>query len=147
MSVHTLLNSFRRDPLSEGLRLERLLQEQRAAAHAGPGDGETGRERRSEARFNVDTECAVCVIVGKDDDPINGVLRDVSRSGLGVVLPRPVSEGAEVMVRFGRVVVFGHVAFALDHSVDHNGAFYAGITLRHVFEIRENPGESLVREL
>lgn len=149
--MQTLLN-FRRDPVSEGLRLERLLE-----AQLTPVNGSLEpfafhpRDRRTETRVRVDTQCAVCVIIAQNNEPIRGVVRDVSRSGLGLVLPSPVSEGAEVMVRFGSVVVFGHVAFVLWETVDEKRVFYAGITLRHVFEIRENEAsdaaDSLVREL
>ena len=150
--------TFRRDPATEGMRLQRLVE-----AHVDllgdelppftfrDDECESPRDRRSETRFAVETECEVSMIVGQDDRPIRGVVRDVSRSGLGVILPCGVNDGAEVMVRFGTVVVFGHIAFAVEDHDGRDGVFYAGITLRHVFDIRDNdvlgPADTLICEL
>ena len=138
------------------MRLERLID-----AYLDPATDELepfafhgqdhGHERRSETRFPVETECEISMIVGQDDRPVRGTVRDVSRSGLGITLQSSVSEGAEVMVRFGTVVVFGHVAFAVEDHDGNNGVFYVGITLRHVFDIRDSdalgPADTLIREL
>jgi hypothetical protein len=160
MSVHTLLNCLKRESAGENTRLERLLAAELTAAggslepfvfHPRPADVQLPSDRRSEPRFPIDNECEVSVILTQHAEPLRGMVRDVSRSGLGIVLPCALATGAEVMVRLGSMLMFGQVAFASGENGGGGAGIYTGVALRHVFELRREEEsadtEQLLREL
>lgn len=141
MSVNALLNRFRREVSTEGTRINRLLEadigtlDERLEPflfRPRPAEPDRNRERRTEPRFASRTPCDVSVMTPGSACSAQGVICDLSRSGLGLTMSCPLASGLEVMVRFGRLVIFGAVRYS---RRGENGEYHVGVGLRDVFEV------------
>ena len=70
---------------------------------------ETAAERRSEPRFPVVRDITLRVWMPPDFEIIAGQVRDISRSGVGVITPSYVPPGSEIEFRVGDFQVFAEV--------------------------------------
>jgi hypothetical protein len=96
------------------------------ATNSVPPDLPIGvRDRRSEARYPAQEPAELEIMFG-DGTPIYGTILDISRSGLKIALPKRISRGEQVKVKFNRNVIFGEVRYCRAVSP----VFYAGIRIQ-----------------
>lgn len=74
-----------------------------------PGLTQTPAERRTEPRFPVVREVTLRVWMPPDFEIVVGQVRDISRSGIGVIAPNYVPPGSELEFRVGDFQVFAEV--------------------------------------
>ena len=78
---------------------------------ATPSSEDPFVEKRKEKRFETCEVVEVCVLE-MASERLHGILRDVSRSGLGLELSLPVNTGASVeIVLRNRAIIFGEVRY------------------------------------
>lgn len=138
-----MFNRFR-DRLTGGLRINRLLEADVAQSEWRPEqlraptlpNPDRSRERRSEPRFAARGACDVAVIAPENAFSVRGEVCDLSRSGIGLLLPCAVTPGHQVTIRTGRLVIFGIVLHAVPMG---NGTYRTGVRLREVFELENAP--------
>src|ERR1700761_7061822 len=102
MSVQTLLNRFLKEPPTEDERLERLQEAELPVVDSNlkpflfvPRAHHSDRASGSaqEPRFRVETPCDVFVINAEDVVQSAGIVRVVSRSVIGLMIPCFLARG------------------------------------------------------
>jgi PilZ domain len=67
-------------------------------------------DRRREARYPAQ-EPAEFEVMFTGAEPLFGTVLDVSRSGLRIALPRPITRGEQVKIKLNQNVIFGEVRY------------------------------------
>jgi len=98
--------------------------------HAGP-------ERRFKPRLYANQPVSLTVFTGTKSKSFRGMLVDMTRSGVGVLVDFPIALGAVVEVRSSGGVVYGQVQHCTSAS---SGGFRIGIVVEEGLS-----GEWLVR--
>lgn len=93
---------------------------------AGAGE----MDRRREARYPAKEPAELEILFG-GADPIFGLILDVSRSGLRIAIPKRISRGEQVKVKFHRNVIFGEVRYC--RAVTQ--IFHAGIRIHDLVRV------------
>jgi hypothetical protein len=92
-------------------------------------------QQRSEPRFPIDTPGTVILIGDQGTTVMNGVITDMSSSGLGLRIPSEAPVSSTVCVETDKVLVAGEVR----HCNTVPGGFSAGILLTDVFSDQAAP--------
>jgi signal transduction histidine kinase len=73
---------------------------------------------RREPRFTVNQPVTV-TIIGSSDHPLTGRIADLSRSGMRLVLEKPLAFGSRVKVEWGGHLILGSVCYCQEHGSSH----------------------------
>jgi hypothetical protein len=98
-------------------------------------------EKRREARYETCEAVGVNILDG-DNRRLQGILRDVSRSGLRVELSHPVEPGAHLeVVLNNRAIIFGEARYcqASTHS------YQVGVAIEDIYYPKKDPAKDISR--
>jgi hypothetical protein len=96
-------------------------------------------EKRREARYETCEAVGVSILDG-ENRRLQGILRDVSRSGLRVELSQPVAPGAHLeVVLYNRAIIFGEARYcrASTHS------YQVGVVIEDIFYPKKDPAKDI----
>ncbi|MEO8026671.1 MAG: PilZ domain-containing protein [Bryobacteraceae bacterium] len=118
---------IRQKVLSGGLDcLERSLANKAFAAGAAPDEP---MEKRREPRFPVVRDITVRAWTPPTFEIVPGQVRDISRSGVGMVIDAAIPAGCEIEFRVGEFQVFAEVRHC---RARHEGGFLMGAKIHDV---------------
>ena len=92
--------------------------------HCGPA------ERRRDPRFETDSPVIVVRLNSLAAEHLTGLLRDVSRSGLGLRVPEPLSPGSILQIRLGTMFMTGEVRHC--QEAETAGWWLVGVLIQDV---------------
>jgi hypothetical protein len=95
-------------------------------------------EKRREARYETCEAVEVCILE-VESQPLRGILRDVSRSGLRVELSFPVEAGAHLEVFLAnRAIIFGEARYCRRSA----HSYQVGVVIDDIYYPKSSPTES-----
>ena len=96
------------------------------------------REKRREARYETCDAVEVCILE-VESQPLRGILRDVSRSGLRVELSFPVEAGAHLEVFLAnRAIIFGEARYCRRSA----HSYQVGVVIDDIYYPKSSPEET-----
>ncbi|HEX5228214.1 MAG TPA: PilZ domain-containing protein [Bryobacteraceae bacterium] len=98
-------------------------------------------DRRSEARYPAKEPAEVEILFG-GAEPVFGLILDVSRSGMRIAIPKRLSRGEQVKVKFHRNVIFGEVRYCRAVA----SIFHAGIRIHDLVRVPGHEDQHLSEE-
>jgi len=95
-------------------------------------------EKRREARYETCEAVEVCILE-VESQPLRGILRDVSRSGLRIELSLPVEAGSHLeIVLLNRAIIFGEARYC--RGSGHT--YHVGVVIEDIYYPKSDPAAS-----
>src|SRR3954454_23957624 len=94
---------------------------------------ETAPERRNQERRMPCDPSPVRILAEGGLAPVDGYFLNVSKSGLGLCVDRPLPRGVKVTVKTTRLLITGSVRYCLPKA---EGSFVIGLQIKDVAEIQ-----------
>jgi len=84
-------------------------------------------ERRSEPRVQANAPVIITVLVGQRQEPMGGMIQEVSGSGMRVRLPQAIARNTPVRIETSDMLLLGEVV----RCEPADNEFHLGLMLRH----------------
>lgn len=85
-------------------------------------------DHRCERRYAIPPGMRLKIQMSPEEQPAEAELRDISRSGVGLMLQRVIAPGTSVTFPFGSQVIFAQVRYCYPAG----GGFAAGVLIREI---------------